>query len=96
MIKINGQTYNQSPLTKIVMGLVGIITLSIFAFLGVIAFFILGGFILLVSSLLAIRFWWLKRKIIKFKEAAPKRKSSNKNDTDILEGEYREVKDKES
>ena len=96
MIKINGQSYNHSPLTKIVMGLVGIIALSVFAFLGVIAFFILGGFILLVSSVVAIRFWWLKRKLGQFNEATPRSESSNKNGTDILEGEYREIKDKES
>ena len=96
MIKINGKTYNQSPFTKVAMAVVGIITLSILAFVGVVAFFIVGGFVLLASSVIAVRFWWLKRKIGKFNEHSPRNKNQRENEPDILEGEYSEVKNKES
>jgi len=96
MIKINGKTYNQSPFAKVAMAIIGIITLGILVFLGVIAFFIVGGFILLASSVIAMRFWWLKRKIGIFNEQAPRNKNQRTNEPDILEGEYSEVKDKES
>ena len=69
MIKINGQINNQSPISKLIMAIGGIVALGFFVFLGAIAFIIIGGLMLSIWLVIRIRFWWLTRSINQFKQS---------------------------
>jgi len=96
MIKITNQPQNNNPIVKFLLALGGIITFGLTLFLGAVALFFILGFVVLVSSILAIRFWWIKRNISKIKEQyKAKNEKPSRKISKILEGEFHEVdKDK--
>jgi hypothetical protein len=96
MIKINGQINNQSPITRLIMAIGGMVALGFFVFLGAIAFVIIGGLILSIWSVMKIRFWWLTRSINQFKPSKSDSPHKKKNNSGVLEGEFHEVDEKDS
>ena len=96
MIKITNQPQNNNPIVKLLLALGGIVTFGLTLFLGAVALFFIIGFVVLVSCILAIRFWWIKRNISKIKEQyKAKNEKPSRKTSKILEGEFHEVdKDK--
>ena len=77
MIKITNQPQNNNPIVKLLLALGGIVTFGLTLLLGAVALFFILGFVVLVSSILAIRFWWIKRNISEIKGQY---KTKNEND----------------
>ncbi|MBT7275743.1 MAG: hypothetical protein HN886_04730 [Woeseiaceae bacterium] len=96
MIKINGQINNQSPISKLIMAIGGIVALGFFVFLGAIAFIIIGGLILSIWLVIRIRFWWLTRSNNQFKQSKTDSQHKKKSSKGVLEGEFHEIDKKDS
>tara|TARA_B100000212_G_scaffold160687_1_gene120792 strand:+ start:586 stop:879 length:294 start_codon:yes stop_codon:yes gene_type:complete len=96
MIKITNQPQNNNPIVKLLLALGGIVTFGLTLLLGAVALFFILGFVVLVSSILAIRFWWIKRNISEIKgQYKTKNEKPSRESSEILEGEFHEVdKDK--
>ena len=96
MIKITNQPQNNNPIVKLLLALGGIVTFGLTLFLGAVALFFILGIVVLVSSILAIRFWWIKRNISEIKgQYKTKNEKPSREPSEILEGEFHEVdKDK--
>ena len=91
MLKLSNQFHNQSPIAKFFMALSGILTLGLILFFGVIAFILVGGFLVLISILMAVRFWWIKRKIMKYNESNLGKTDQSNKSSQAFEGEYHEI-----
>ena len=92
MIKITNQPQNNNPIVKLLLALGGIITFGLTLFLGAVALFFILGFVVLVSCVLAIRFWWIKRNISDInKQDNTSASKSDVKHSEILEGEFHEV-----
>ena len=91
MLKLSNQFHNQSPIAKFFMALSGILTLGFMIFFGVIAFFVIGGFLIFISILMAVRFWWIKRKIMQYNESNLGKDNQRDNNSQAFEGEYHEI-----
>ena len=96
MIKITNQPQNNNPIVKLLLALGCIVTFGLTLFLGAVALFFIIGFVVLVSSILAIRFWWIKRNMSEIKEQyKAKNEKPSRKTSKVLEGEFHEVdKDK--
>ena len=96
MIKITNQPQNNNPIVKLLLALGGIVTFGLTLLLGAVALFFILGFVVLVSSILAIRFWWIKKNISEIKgQYKTKNEKPSRESSEILEGEFHEVdKDK--
>ncbi len=96
MIKITNQPQNNNPIVKLLLALGGIVTFGLTLLLGAVALFFILGFVVLISSILAIRFWWIKRNISEIKgQYKTTNEKPSRESSEILEGEFHEVdKDK--
>jgi membrane protein implicated in regulation of membrane protease activity len=71
--------------------LVGALAIGAFIVLGVVAFVALGGILLVLAAVLAIRMWWLERKVMgKRKNDGVQDRFAHQSNT-VIEGEYHVV-----
>jgi len=77
-----------NPIANVLVVIVGVLTIGAFIVLGVFAAVALSGVVLLMSTILAIRMWWLGRKL----PAQPRRTTTHRQsgaaDNTVIEGDY--------
>lgn len=77
-----------NPLANALVVIVGALAIGLSVILGVVAFVALGSVLLVLGAIIAIRIWWLNRKLPKGGPAPADRQPSG-----VIEGEFRVVSD---
>jgi len=80
-----------NPIANLLVVVVGILTIGAFIVLGVFAAVALGGIIAVMASVLAIRMWWLGRRLPQQDRAAKKTTHRHPSDVTVIEGEFQVV-----
>jgi len=91
MIKITNNLKSNNPLIRLAIAIGGLITMGLTIFLGAIALVFVVGFLVLVSIIFSIRYWFFKRNMEKMKESHQKKTSNSSMGSKTIEGEYHEV-----
>lgn len=90
-------TASTNPLVNFVMIVVGALVAAGALILGFITFTVIAGIILVLACVVAVRVWWFKKTMMR--QPPPSSQSQSQpsrppTGTVVIEGEYREVKDK--
>ena len=89
------QQYKQfpagNPLANILVVLVGALAIGVSVVLGVVAFVILGGLVVVLAALLGVRAWWLNRRLRRQYFDSAGVDPQVHESTQVLEGEYRVI-----
>ena len=91
MIKITNNLKSNNPLVRILLAIGGLITVGLTLFLGAIALVFVVGFLVFVSIIFSIIYWFFKKNLEKMKGSYQKKTSNSSMDSKTLEGEYHEV-----
>ncbi|HEX7029667.1 MAG TPA: hypothetical protein VF254_03660 [Gammaproteobacteria bacterium] len=87
---MQNQIPDQSPanwLARVAGAIVSIIIMAGLFFVGITVFAAVAGLAFVVFAVLALRVWWLRRKL---RRAAPRPESASRSGGVTLEGEYEE------
>ena len=91
MIKITNNLKSDNPLVRLVVAIGGLITVGLTIFLGAIALVFVVGFLVFVSIILSIRYWFFRKNLEKMKQSHQRKTGNSSKDSETLEGEYHEV-----
>lgn len=81
-----------NPIANVLVVIVGTLAIAASVVLGFVAFVVVGSLVLVLGSIIAIRVWWLQRKLKRRAASAP---STQTNEGGVIEGEYRVVADED-
>ena len=80
-----------NPIANLLVVIVGVLTIGAFIVLGVFAAVVLSGIIVVMTSVLAIRMWWLGRRLPQQDRPAKKTAHRHPSDVTVIEGEFQVV-----
>ena len=79
-----------NPIANALVVVVGALAIAVSIVLGFFAFVVLAGILLVLGSSIAIRVWWLNRRLRK--QGIPEAASQKRAPGGVIEGEYHVVK----
>ena len=91
MIKITNNLKSDNPLVRLLVAIGGLITVGLTIFLGAIALVFVVGFLVFVSIIFSIRYWFFKKNLEKMKQSHQRKTANSTMDSKTLEGEYHEI-----
>ena len=80
-----------NPIANLIVVIVGLLTIGAFIVIGVFAAVALSGIVVVMASILAVRMWWLGRKLPKQDRTTNKTRHAHPSDTSVIEGEFQVV-----
>jgi tellurite resistance protein TehA-like permease len=85
-----------NPLANVLVVIVGIIVISLSLALGFVVFIGIAGFMLVMAAIISVRAWWLKRRFGAQKGGGQVNSTSRREIHRVIEGEYHEVRQRNS
>ena len=79
-----------NPLANAVLVIVGVLAIGVSLFLGMVAFVVLGSFVLVMAAIIAIRLWWFQWRMRKSGPGTRPTRTSE-GPKGVIEGEFRTV-----
>ena len=89
----NRQVPASNPLANVLVIIVGALAIGLSVILGFVAFVALAAVLLVFGAVIAIRIWWLNRRLPKSGESGPRSQQRRGTAHDAIEGEYQVVQD---
>jgi predicted lipid-binding transport protein (Tim44 family) len=80
-----------NPIANALVVIVGALAIGVSIVLGFFAFIVLGGIILVLGAIIALRVWWFNRKLARQVGGRAPRQDAPQGG--VIEGEYHVVKD---
>ena len=81
-----------NPLANILVVIAGIVVISLSLTLGFFIFLGVATFLLITAAIVGIRNWWFRRTLNANSTANRRRRASNQETRQIIEGEFREIR----
>ncbi len=81
-----------NPIANAFVVIVGVLAIAASVVLGFFAFIVIGSLVLILGSVIAVRVWWLQRKI---RSSLAEQQTQADRASDAIEGEYHVVADDE-
>ena len=89
----HGQFPAGNPLANALVVIVGIVVISLSLALGFFVFLGIAAFVVVTAAIMAVRNWWLGRRIRATGDAPPAQ-ARRRSERLVIEGEYEQVRDR--